>query len=147
MGFNAKNHPVNIRTATIGSIATNGSSNVPLTWTPTRSGQIIGVRFVNGTTASVASGTTAASALNGYLYKTTPNSGSIVASARFGVVATKATALMTLATSTALSRFTGGEYYELEIDGGAGNNASNAGAYVEIDIIYGHQQDDATTST
>ena len=142
MGFNPRLAP-KMAKMTFGSVATDGSSAGAL-FCPERAGQLLGARFVNSGTASVVSGTTAASALNVYVHKNAM-SGSIAASARLGEVATFATATLTLATSTSLQRFSAGDVYVAELVGGAGNDASQAAAIVQIHYMYGWSFPDTTT--
>ena len=135
MGYNARLHPYVVAT-NFGSIATGGSA-LNVLFNPNRGGMVIGARFVNGATSSVASGTTAGSALNVYVYKTASDtSASAVASARLGEVATLATAAVGLATSTALTRFSAGDVYCAELSNGAGNERDNDGCVVQIAYMY-----------
>lgn len=144
MGYNARLNPRSHRTTEFGSVATD-SSALNVVFSPSASGQIIAARFINGPTATVASGTTAGSALNVYVYKTASNTGSRVASAALPAVATLATATLTMSTSTALTRFANGAVYCAELVGGAGNNADNTGAKVEVHYMYAEAAtDDAT---
>ena len=145
MGYNARNNPLTARTGTFASVATNSSSMQPV-FSPAGAGQIINARFINGATSSVASGTTAGSAMNVYVYKTASDTAaSAVASARLAVVATLGTATLTMGTSTALTRFTDGDVYAAELIGGAGNNRNNAGATVQVAYMYAHAATDDTT--
>ena len=144
MGFNARINPQSAMTASFASIATNASATNVL-FSPEQSGQIIGGRFINGATSSVASGTTAASAMNVYVMKTAiDTAASVVCSERLGQVATLGTATLTMSTSTALTRFTNGAVYLAQVYGGAGNNRNNAGAIVQVDFMYAHS---LTTTT
>jgi hypothetical protein len=145
MGYNARLAPRGARTTEFASVATDGSS-LNVLFSPSLSGQVLAARFINGPTATVASGTTAGSALNVYVYKTASNTAaSAVASAALGAVGTLATATLTMSTSTALTRFTDGAVYCAELIGGAGNNNSNAGAKVELFFEYAHAADDDAT--
>lgn len=145
MGYNPRLNPKSAMTGTYASIATN-SSSLQVAFAAAGAGQIISARFINGVTSSVASGTTAASAMNVYVYKTASDTAaSAVGSARLAQVATLATADLTMSTSTALTRFTAGDVYCAEVFGGAGNNRNNAGAVVQVDFMYAHAAtDDAT---
>lgn len=146
MPFNARLDPRQAATGTFASVATNGSANQIIRWVPIASGAFINARFVNGTTSSVASGTTAGSAMNVYVYKTAiDTAASVVASARLAQVATLATQAMTLSTSTTFNRFSGGEQYIAEVYGGAGNARDNAGAYIVLDYMYAHNLPDGTS--
>lgn len=145
MGYNARLNPLTTVTGSFASVATNGSA-LQVLFSPNGSGQVILGRFINGATSSVASGTTAGSAMNVYVYKTASDTAaSAVGSARLAQVATLATADLTMSTSTALTRFTNGDVYCAEVMGGAGNNRNNAGACVQLDYMYAHAaSDDAT---
>lgn len=136
MGFNARLAPKRAH-AVFGSVATDGSSLAVL-FSAERSGQMLGARFVNGVAATVASGTTAGSSLNVYVYKTASDTAaSALGSARLGAVATLATATLTLSTATNLTRFDAGAVYCAELIGGAGNDNSTAGAHVQVHYMYG----------
>lgn len=138
MAYNTRLHPQHRATGTFASIATNGSSAQFFQWTPTGAGQIFAARFVNGSTSSVASGTTAGSAMNVYVHKNAiDTAASAVASGRLAEVATLGTQALSVSTSTSLTRFSGGEQYIGQVFGGAGNNRNNAGAYIQIDFMYG----------
>lgn len=144
MGYNARLNPRQIQTGSFGSVATDGSA-LQVLFSPSASGQVVGARFVNGNTATVASGTTAGSAMNVYVYKTASATGSRVASAALGAVGLLGTGTLTLSTSTTLTRFSNGAVYCAELVGGAGNDNSNAGAAVVIDVMYADASaDDAT---
>lgn len=145
MGYNPRLNPLSALTATFGSVATN-SSSLGVCFSAERAGQIIGARFINGATSSVASGTTAGSSMNVYVYKTASDTAaSAVGSARLAQVATLATSTLTMSTSTALTRFAAGAVYCAELIGGAGNNRNNAGARVQVDFMYAHAADDDAT--
>ena len=145
MGYNARLNPHSANTGSFASIATN-SSALKLLFSAERAGQIIGARFINGATSSVASGTTAGSAMNVYVYKTASDTAaSNVASAALGQVATLGTGVLTMSTSTALTRFAAGAVYCAEIIGGAGNNRNNGGCIVQVDFMYAHAADDDAT--
>lgn len=145
MGYNPRLNPIAAVTGSFASVATN-SSALQVCFSAERAGQIIGARFINGATSSVASGTTAGSAMNVYVYKTASDTAaSAVGSARLGQVDTLATATLTMSTSTALTRFAAGAVYAAEILGGAGNNRNNAGACVQVDFMYAHAADDDAT--
>lgn len=144
MGYNARLNPMSVESATFASIATNSSSYVPL-FAAERAGQVLGAIFWNGTTSSVASGTTAASAMNVYVYKTASNTDSIVASAALAQVATLGTQALTLSTNTALTRFAAGGLLLGEVQGGAGNNRNNAGAKIVLRYMYAYAADDDAT--
>lgn len=144
MGFNARLAPKRAH-AVFGSVATDGSSLAVL-FSAERAGQMLTARFVNGAAATVASGTTAGSALNVYVYKTgSSTSASVVASKALGAVATLATATLTMSTSTALTRFSAGDVYCAELIGGAGNDNSTAGAHVQVHYMYSWTFPDTAT--
>lgn len=144
MGYNARLNPMQSG-VNFGSVATNSSAHT-VVLSPLGSGQVLGARFINGLTSTVASGTTAGSALNVYVYKTASDTAaSAVASARLGAVATAATAALTMSTATALTRFANGDVYLAELIGGAGNNVSNAGCRVQVAYMYAHTVTDSAT--
>ena len=150
MGYNARLNPPSAVTGSFASIATNGSAHQIL-FSPVGSGQIVGARFINGATSSVASGTTAGSSMNVYVLKNeiaSASTASIVAASRLAQVATLATATLTMGTATGTSnvqRFVNGDVYVAHIYGGVGNNRNNAGAVVQVDYIYGHSLDGSAT--
>ncbi len=150
MGYNARLNPQSQATGSFASIATNSSSHQVI-FSPVGSGQIVGARFINGATSSVASGTTAASAMNVYVLKNevaSASTASIVASSRLGVVATLATATLAMGTATGtanVQRFVNGDVYVAHIYGGIGNNRNNAGCVVQVDYVYGHSLDGSAT--
>lgn len=146
MGFNPRLYPLSAESATFGSVATNSSARIPF-FVAKAAGQVLGASIVNGTTASVASGTTAGSAVNVYLTKTSTATGSRIASFNGSGtdIATQASQALTMSTSTALTRFSAGDLFFAEVVGGAANNASNAGLFVQLDYIYGHAVSDSAT--
>lgn len=147
-GYNPRLMPLHKATGTFASIATNGSSAQFIQWTPIGSGQIFAARFVNGTTSSVASGTTAGSAMNVYVHKNAiDTAASAVGKVALAEVATLGTQNLSMSTSTTLTRFSGGEQYIGQIFGGAGNNRNNAGCYIQIDFMYAYTQDIAGGTT
>ena len=144
MGYNARLNPKSAKTGAFASVATTGSEIRQL-FAAERAGQILGAIFWNGSTSSVASGTTAGSAMNAYVYKTASGTASQVASARLAEVATLATQVLTNSTSTALTRFAAGAIYLGELIGGAGNNRNNVGAEIHLRYMYAEAaSDDAT---
>lgn len=149
MGYNARLNPQSQTTGSFASIATNSSAHQVI-FSPVGSGQIVGARFINGATSSVASGTTAASAMNVYVLKNeiaSASTASILGSRRLPEVATLATATLTLNTSTSTNtqRFVNGDVYVAHIYGGAGNNRNNAGCSVQVDYIYGYSLEGSLT--
>lgn len=144
MGYNARLNPMQAVT-NFGSVATDGSACNTL-FNACFPGQILGARFVNGATSSVASGTDAGSSLNVYIFKNASDtSASVVASSRLAQVATLATINLTLATSTSLQRFSAGDSYFGALLNGAGNDANNAGAILQVSYMYGWSFPDTAT--
>src|SRR3990167_419590 len=78
MPFNDRIGPYTVRSATIASIATNSSSYFPIL-VAEFAGEVVGAKFVNGTTSSATSGTTTGSSASVVLYKNASNAGSIIA--------------------------------------------------------------------
>lgn len=150
MGYNARLNPPSAVTGSFASIATNGSAHQVI-FSPVASGQIVGAKFINGATSSVASGTTAGSSMNVYVLRNevaTASTASIMASSRLGQVATLATATLTMGTATGtsnLQRFVNGDVYVAHVIGGVGNNRNNAGCVVQVDYVYGHSLDGSAT--
>lgn len=131
--------PFTIRAATFGSVATNGSSYLPAV-RAAAAGQVLDAWIVNGTTTSIVSGTTAGSAVTITLYKNASNAASIISSFNGSgtTVATLGSASL-VTSSTANGRFAAGDLLIAEFTGGAANNASNAGCFVQVDLAYGHE--------
>ena len=151
MGYNARLNPMSQTTSSFASIATNGSANQVI-FSPVGSGQIVGARFINGATSSVASGTTAGSSMNVYVLKNevaSASTASIAASRRLPEVATLATATLNLTTATGtanVARFVNGDVYVAHIYGGVGNNRNNAGAAVQVDYMYAYSIEGSTSA-
>ena len=145
MGFNAARMPIVYRSATIGSIATNSSSYVPVFVTPV-AGEVVAAYFVNGTTSSATSGTTTGSSASAVTYKTASNAASIISTFNGSgtAVATLGSASL-ITSSTANARCAAGLVIIAEVRGGAANNGSQAGAYIEVHYQYGYK-DGATAS-
>ena len=139
MSFNRLN-PGQTPTATWGSIATNSSGLATASFAPEFAGEVVNARLVNGTTTSVASGTTVGSAVTINLYKTSSAAASLIATWNGSgtAVATRGTAPLTVTTASN-ARFAAGDVFVADFVGGAANNASNAGAYLVIDYVYGRQ--------
>lgn len=147
MGFNARLHPQTAGcTPSFGSVATDGSE-IQTLFAAERAGQVLGAIFWNGTANSVASGTTAGSAVNVYVYKTASAAGSRVASARLAAVATLATQALTLSTATGLTRFSEGNVYLSEVVGGAGmtTDGNTLGSKIILRYMYAEATDDDAT--
>lgn len=134
--------PLTTKSATFASVATNGSSYVPV-FRAASSGEVTRVLFQNGTTSSATSGTTTGSSASIVLYKTASSAGSIIATFNGSgtSVATLGTAqLLTSGTAgTTNGRFVEGDLIIAEFRGGVANNGSQLGSYVQVDYVYGHQ--------
>lgn len=134
--------PRTILSPAFGSVATNGSSTL-LAWVAPAAGQITGARIVNNSAGStIASGTTAGSAVTISLYKTASAAASLVASFNGSgtTVASLNTAALIVNTATAANqRFVAGDLFLVEYTGGAANNVSNAGCAVSIEFILGRE--------
>ena len=142
MPFNDIIGPYKVKSATIGSIATNGSSYFPI-MVAGASGEVVAARFINGTTSSATSGTTTGSSASVILYKNASNAASIIGTFNGSGTSVATLATAALATSgtagTTNGRFVAGDILIGEVDGGAANNGSQAGAYIEVDFVYGRQ--------
>lgn len=130
--------PLTVKSATFASVATNGSSYVPV-FRAASSGEIVRALFQNGTTSSATSGTTAGSSATIVLYKTASSAGSTISTFNGSgtAVATLGTGLL-VTSSTANGRFVEGDLIIAEFRGGAANNGSQLGSYVQVDYVYGH---------
>ncbi len=126
--------------ATIGSIATTGSSYFSVGGPMRAVGSVIYAAFQNSTTASAASGTTTGSAASVVIYKNASAAGNVIATFNGSgtTVATLGSAvLLTSGTAgTALSTLGVGDQIIGEIRGGVANNASQAGAFIVVDVQY-----------
>jgi hypothetical protein len=102
-------------------------------------GSVVGATFINGTTSSATSGTTTGSSASVILYKNASNAGSIIATFNGSGtnVATLGTAtlLTTVAGSTNASLVAGDVLLGVVL-GGAANNGSQAGAFIQVDVQY-----------
>jgi len=138
-----------VKSATIGSIATNASSYFPV-MKAASAGEVVRVIFQNGTTSSATSGTTTGSSASVVLYKTASSAGSIIATFNGSgtAVATLGTAQLITSgtTGTVNGRFAADDLLIAEVKGGAANNGSQAGAYIQIDYVYGHQSGSAPSA-
>lgn len=146
MGYNARLNPM-CAVTNFGSVATDGSA-LHVLFNPNQAGQVLGARLVNGAAATIASGTTAGSAVNVYVMKNESASASTashLASSQLGAVAALGTVNLALATSTALQRFTAGDVYTALVIGGAGNDNSTDGLIVQIAYMYGWAQPNTAT--
>lgn len=126
--------------ATIGSIATNGSSYFPIGGPQRYSGSVLAMYFQNGTTSSATSGTTTGSSASFVLYKNASNAASII-----GTFNGSGTNVATLGSANILhsgtagttnATFVAGDQLIGEVRGGVANNGSQAGAYIAVDIQY-----------
>ncbi len=126
--------------ATIGSIATTGSSYFPVGGPMRQSASVVSAYFQNGTTSSATSGTTTGSSASFVVYKNASAAGNIIATFNGSGtnVATLASAvLLTSGTAgTALSVLGVGDTLIGEVRGGVANNGSQAGAFILVDIQY-----------
>lgn len=134
--------PLTERSATFASVATNGSSYIPVMVAGT-SGEVVRALFQNGTTSSATSGTTTGSSASIVLYKNASNAASIIATFNGSgtSVATLGTAtLLTSGTAgTTNGRFVAGDILIAEFRGGAANNGSQLGCFVQVDYVYGRE--------
>ncbi len=126
-----------LESATIGSIATNGSSYFPITGPMRAAGSVTGAYFMNGTTSSATSGTTTGSSASFIIYKNASNAASIIATFNGSgtSVATLASAVL-ISSSSANAILAVGDQVIGEVRGGAANNASQLGAFIAVDITY-----------
>lgn len=141
--------PKRLQSATIGSIATNSSSYFPVTGPLAFAGEVIAAYLQNSTTNAVTSGTTTGSSVAVNLYKNASSAGSVIATFNGSgtTVATLASAVLATSgtTGTVNGRFAAGDILIGEVVGGAANAASNAGAFIVVDVMYGYQ--DGATPT
>ena len=149
MGLNSRLAPITYRSATFASVATNSSARLGIFTAPV-AGEVVGVRFVNGTSAAATSGTTTGSSASIVLYANASNAASIVATFNGSgtTVATHGTAaLVTSGTAgTVNGRVAAGSLVLAEFKGGAANNADNSGCWVEVDFMPGAYQTGSTAS-
>lgn len=136
--MNQRLGPQSANGATFASVATNSSSYLPV-FRAHAAGQVLGAYFVNGTAASMASGTTTGSSASIVLYKNASATASRISTFNGSgtAVATLGSASL-ITSSTANSRFAAGDLLIAEYIGGAANNASNAGSFVQVDFVYGY---------
>ena len=131
--------PRTIRSHTFASVATDSSSYAPFHRQPS-AGQVVAARFMNATAGSATSGTTAGSAIAVNLYKNASSAGSLIATFSGSGTAVSTLASVTMATSgTTNARLAAGDLLIAEFVGGVANDQSNAGCYVEVDIVYGYE--------
>ena len=134
--------PLAERSATFASVATNGSSYVPVMVAAT-SGEMVRAIFQNGTTSSATSGTTTGSSASVVLYKNASSAGSIIATFNGSGTAVATLGSATLLTSgtagTTNGRFVAGDLLIAEFKGGAADNGSQLGSYVQVDFVYGRE--------
>ncbi len=126
-----------LESATIASIATNGSSYFPITGPMRQVGSVTGAYFQNGTTSSATSGTTVASSASFVLYKNASNAASIISTFNGSGTNVATLASAVLISSSAANALLGvGDQVIGEVRGGAGNNGSQAGAFISVNIVY-----------
>src|SRR3990167_1371018 len=145
MGFNAARMPVVYKSATLASVATTSSSCVPVFVAPV-AGEVVAAYFVNGTTSSATSGTTTGSSASVVIHKNASNAASIISTFNGSgtAVATLGSASL-ITSSTANARLAAGDLVIAEFRGGAANNGSQLGSFVEVHFAYG-RIDGATPS-
>jgi len=125
------------RSATIGSVATDSSTYFPIVRVPAFA-QIMNARFINGTVSSATSGTSGSTGIIVNLYKNAYGTASLIGSFNGSGTAVATLASATLVTSsTANARCNAGDLLIGEVVGGADNNGSQAGAFIEVDFLYG----------
>lgn len=141
--------PLTAKSATFASVATNGSSYVPV-FVAAAAGEVVQATFQNGTTSSATSGTTTGSSASIVLYKNASNAGSIIATFNGSgtAVATLGTALLVTSgtTGSVNGRFAAGDLLIAEFRGGAADNGSQLGSFVQVDYVYGRQTGAAPTA-
>jgi hypothetical protein len=149
MGLNERLAPNTNRSATFGSVATNSSARERIFSAPV-AGEIVGARIVNGTTTSVVSGTTTGSAVSIVLYANASAAGSRIATYNGSGTTIATAAVQALLTSgasgTVNGRIASGSQVVAEFIGGAANNASNLGLFVEVDFMPGAYETGATAA-
>ena len=147
MGLNERLAPKTILSGTWGSVATDSSAMAggaaPVFFVAPVAGEVVGARLINGTTTSIVSGTTTASAASIILYANASGTASRIATYN-GSGTTVATSgvtplIISGTTGTTNARLASGSALLAEFIGGAANNASNAGARVEVDFIPAYQ--------
>ncbi len=134
-------NPHRIRSAPIGSIATDSSSYFAIGGPMPYAGEVQRAFFQNATTGMASSGTTTGSSASIVLYKNASSAGSIIATFNGSGtnVATLATATLLTSgtTGTVNGRFAAGDILIGEVKGGAGNNDDQTGAFIAVDVVYG----------
>jgi len=133
--------PKVLRSATFASVATNSSSYMPI-GRMSQAGQVVAAYFINGTTSSATSGTTTGSSASVVLYKNASSAGSIIATFNGSGTAVATLASATLVTSgtagTVNGKLAAGDLIIGGVKGGAANNGSQLGAFIQVDIVYGY---------
>lgn len=141
-GINQRLAPENQRTPGFASVATNSSSVLPI-MVASASGQVVRALFVNSGVSSATSGTTTGSSASFVLYKNASSAGSIIATfngSGTNVATFSSATLLTSGTAgTTNSRFVAGDLLIGEFLGGVANNGSQAGSYIQVDFVYGHE--------
>jgi len=104
-------------------------------------GEVVRVLFVNATTSSATSGTTAGSSITVNLYKNASATASVIATFNGSGTAVATLGTATLITSgtagTTNGRFASGDALIGEVVGGVANDGSQAGAFIQVEYIYG----------
>lgn len=131
-----------LRSATIGSIATDGSSYFAIGAPMPFAGEVRAAYFQNSTSASLASGTTTGSSASIVLHKNASSTASVIATFNGS-----GTTIATLGTATLLisgtagstnASFVAGDKLIGEVRGGAASETDNTGAFIVVDFMYGH---------
>lgn len=137
MGFSALRMPIGHKSATFGSVATDGSSGYIPVFVAPAAGEIISAYFVNGTTSSATSGTTTGSSASVVTYKNASGTASVIGTFNGSGtnVATLGSASL-ITSSTANARLAAGDIVLAEFLGGAANNGSQAGSFVQVNFTY-----------
>lgn len=140
MAFNAYPQYVT-STKNLAEVATDGSSYMPI-FNAAGGGNVIAVRFVNGTASALSSGTTTGSSASAVLYKNASSAGSIIATFNGSgtTVATLGTVSLSFSgtTGSTNARFSEGDLLIAEFKGGEAS-VVGAGAYIQVEYVYGRQ--------
>lgn len=141
MGY-IRTFPLNIRTnGNLAEVATDASSYVPVI-SMHGSGEVVRMRFINGTASALTSGTTTGSSASLVVYKNASNAASIIGTFNGSgtTVATLGTAVLNTSgtAGTTNGRFVAGDLLIAEFKGGEAS-VVGAGALIEIDYIYGRE--------
>lgn len=138
MAFNAYPHMIT-STKNLAEVATDASTYMPI-FNAAGNGQVQAVRFVNGTSSAMTSGTTTGSSASIVLYKNASSAGSVIATFNGSgtTVATLGTVSLALSgtTGSTNARFVEGDILIAEVKGGEAS-VGPAGSYVQVDYVYG----------